>query len=164
MTRRQILRRDLRIQILALVKAWKTDCRIHGKREFRRNECFLFFFCHPLPAIPLFDRSARFQTVSQTRVLFAKRDWSTCLRIGKSFYGIFPGRKSTARWTTAHRWWLNSHSYFSIVFHAVLCSRERDENVYIERQRIINNRKNYSCFWCDYRKSTQKEYKKSKIN
>lgn len=72
-TRRQILRRDLRIQILALVKARKTDCRIRGKREFRRNECFLFFFCHPSPAIPLFNHSARFQTVSQTRVLFAKR-------------------------------------------------------------------------------------------
>jgi len=42
--RRQILGRDLRIQILALVRVRKTDCRIRaGKREFRRNvSCFLF--------------------------------------------------------------------------------------------------------------------------
>lgn len=75
-TRKQILGRDLRIQILALVKARETDCRIRGKREFPEERMFSVFFLPslarlPPPPLPLFSRqsrSARFPTVSQTRV------------------------------------------------------------------------------------------------
>lgn len=103
---RQILGRDLRIQILALVRVRETDCRIRGKREFRRNECFLFSFCHPLSPPLAFravsDRKSNLRFIRRT-------DWSTCLRVGKSFYGFFSGKTSSTRRTGVHRWWLNSH-------------------------------------------------------
>ncbi|KYN43739.1 Polypeptide N-acetylgalactosaminyltransferase 2 [Trachymyrmex septentrionalis] len=65
LAQKQILGRDLRIQILALVRARETDCRIRRKREFRRNECFLFSFYPsllPLPPPHSRLRSARFPT------------------------------------------------------------------------------------------------------
>lgn len=110
-TRKQILGRDLRIQILALVKARETDCRIRGKREFPEERMFSVFFLPslarlPPPPLPLFSRrsrSARFPTVSQTRVLPAERiDLHVCVS-ESLFYGISSGTKNITRRASIHR-------------------------------------------------------------
>lgn len=91
---KQILGRDLRIQILALVRARETDCRIRRKQKFRRNECFLFSFyhtsclCHPRIAFrAVSDRKSNLRFIRRT-------DWSTCLRVAwKAFLQDFSGKK-----------------------------------------------------------------------
>lgn len=115
--RRQILGRDLRIQILALVRAWETDCRIRRKREFRRNRVFSIFFLPSLLLSPPPGPPIAFRAVSdhKSNSRFIRRtDWSTCLRVAqrKSFYGISLGKRvvyDEKEKKNAHRWWLNSH-------------------------------------------------------
>lgn len=116
--RRQILGRDLRIQILALVRARETDCRIRRKPGVPKGERVFSVFFLPIPLAfatswpPLDRRSARFPTVSQTRVLFAERtDLHVCASRSRKvlFTGISPGEKVGYDEKARHRWWLNSH-------------------------------------------------------
>lgn len=73
-----------------------------GSGSSEGTVCFLFSFYHPscfrhLPALR--SRSARFPTISQTRVYFIRRtDWSTCLRVAqKVFLRDFSGKESGIR-------------------------------------------------------------------
>lgn len=91
--RRQILERDLRIQILALVRVReKRIVEFAGKnRSFEKKRVFSIFF---LSSLCLCHSSVAFRAVSyrksNPRFFFPPfiPDWSTCLRVEKSFYDI----------------------------------------------------------------------------
>lgn len=101
LARRQILGRDLRIQILALVRVRETDCRIRGETGVSKERVFSVFFCFFLPfpwSCHRRSRSARFPTVSQTlsRFLFIEQtDLHVCE--WKSLFTRFLWSKSATR-------------------------------------------------------------------
>lgn len=75
--------RDLRIQILALVRVRETDCRIRGETGVLKERVFSVFF---LPSLTFATPgSARFPTVSHPPLYFLFVEWIYMFADGKVF-------------------------------------------------------------------------------
>lgn len=128
--RRQILERDLRIQILALVRVRENGLsNSRGNGSFEGNECFLFSFCHLSAFATLRLRSTRFPTVSQPPsfppFFYSSNGLIYMFAGGKVFLWDFFWTKSTTRWRSAE-WRLNSHPSCNIIFQICILKKKKN--------------------------------------